>query len=69
MCLAIPGRIVEITDGEGLEHTGLMEVDGVRREVNLGLVPEAKVGDSVVAHSGFALRVVPSDLLDIPDPS
>ena len=68
MCLAIPGLIVEITEGEGLEHTGVMEIDGVRRPVNLGMVPDATVGDSVITHSGFALRVVPSDLLDIPDP-
>jgi len=66
MCLAIPGRIVEISDGEGLERTGIIDTDGVQREINFGMVPQAAVGDSVITHSGFAIRVVPDDLLDIP---
>lgn len=66
MCLAIPGRIVEIYAGEGLDHTGIIDSNGVRREVNLGMVPKATVGDSVITHSGFAIRIVPDDLLDIP---
>lgn len=65
MCLAIPGRIVDITSGEGLAHTGTIDTEGVTREVNLAMVPGATVGDFVITHSGFALRVVPEDLLDI----
>ena len=65
MCLAIPGRIVELHDGEGLERTAVIDSDGIRREVSLGLVPDARVGDHVISHSGFALRVVPEDLLDV----
>lgn len=67
MCLAIPGRIVQIIDGDGLERRARVDVGGVEREVSLGMVPDAQVGDHLVSHSGFALRVVsPSPL---PDPS
>jgi hydrogenase expression/formation protein HypC len=58
VCLAIPGRIVEIIDGDGLERRARIEVGGVEREVSLGMVPDAQVGDHIVSHSGFALRVV-----------
>ncbi len=60
MCLAIPGQILEIIDGEGLERRARVDIGGTEREVSLGMVPEAKVGDHLVSHSGFALRVVPS---------
>ena len=64
MCLAIPGRIVAIIDGDGLERRARIQAGGVEREVSLGMVPEATVGDHIVSHSGFALRVVRE-----PDPS
>jgi hydrogenase expression/formation protein HypC len=57
MCLAIPGRIVEIVD----EQTQLAKVDvaGVKRTVNVGLIDEgAHVGDWVLIHVGFALSKV-----------
>ncbi len=38
MCLGIPGRLVEIRDIT--EHRGVVDVDGVRREVNIGLVDD-----------------------------
>ncbi len=57
MCLGIPGQLVEIVDPE--EHRGIADVDGVRREVNIGLVMgEAggiKVGDWILIHVGFAM--------------
>ena len=57
MCLGIPGQLVEIVDEE--EHRGIADVDGVRREINIGLVMgEAggiKVGDWVLIHVGFAM--------------
>jgi hydrogenase expression/formation protein HypC len=57
MCLGIPGQLVEIVDEK--EHRGIADVDGVRREVNIGLVMgEAggiKVGDWVLIHVGFAM--------------
>jgi hydrogenase expression/formation protein HypC len=57
MCLGIPGQLVEIVDEK--EHRGIADVDGVRREINIGLVMgEAggiKVGDWVLIHVGFAM--------------
>ena len=57
MCLGIPGQLVEIVDEK--EHRGIADVDGVRREVNIGLVlGEAggiKVGDWILIHVGFAM--------------
>jgi hydrogenase expression/formation protein HypC len=58
VCLAIPGRILEIIDGEGLERRARIDVDGAEREVSLGMVQDVQVGDHIVSHSGFALRVV-----------
>ena len=49
MCLAVPLKLISI-DG----HTGVGEVDGVRRKVQLTFVPKAKVGDYVIGHAGFA---------------
>jgi hydrogenase expression/formation protein HypC len=54
MCLAIPGRVVRLSEtGSPLP---LAEVDfaGVRKTVNLAYVPEAAVGDFVIVHAGFA---------------
>ena len=71
MCLAIPGRIVDIVEGEGLQRTGTIDIGGIEREVSLAMVPEAVVGDYVVTHSGFALRVTaapgPEDFQAIPE--
>jgi hydrogenase expression/formation protein HypC len=56
MCLAVPGKIasIEHTPGE-LGSEGSVDFGGVLRRVNLTLVPEAQVGDYVLAHVGVAL--------------
>lgn len=58
MCLAIPGRIVELTDEEN--QIAKVEVGGVRRNINLGLLSdiEVKPGDYVLIHVGFAMSKV-----------
>jgi len=43
---------------ERREFVGVAELDGVRREVSLMLVPEAKVGDYVLIHAGYAIGTV-----------
>ncbi len=53
MCLAIPALIKSI---EG--STGRAEIGGVERTVSLALTPEARVGDYVLLHTGFAIGVV-----------
>jgi hydrogenase expression/formation protein HypC len=57
MCLAIPGKILSIAGAEEL-RTGRVSFNGVVREANLACVPEAKVGDYVIVHVGFALSIV-----------
>jgi hydrogenase expression/formation protein HypC len=54
MCLAIPARIVRL-EGPGL---GLVEYLGSEVRTNLSLLPEAKVGDWVIVHAGFAISLL-----------
>lgn len=58
MCLAIPGRIVELIDEEN--RIAKVEVGGVRRNINLGLLSETEVkpGDYVLIHVGFAMSKI-----------
>jgi len=59
MCLGIPGRIVEIGDDDRPElRMSTVDFDGVRRQVCLACVPEAKIGDYVIVHVGFAISLV-----------
>ena len=58
MCLAIPGKIVSLVPDQ--EHIGTVEVAGVRRKVDLGLLQEEppKAGDWVLIHVGFAMSKI-----------
>jgi hydrogenase expression/formation protein HypC len=59
MCLSIPGKLIEIV--AELDETfriGKVDFDGIKKEVNLAMVPEAKVGDYVLVHVGTAISVV-----------
>lgn len=59
MCLAVPGKVLEIAEGDDpLARTGRVSFGGVVKDVSLACVPEAKVGDYVVVHVGVALSVV-----------
>jgi hydrogenase expression/formation protein HypC len=53
MCLAIPSRIERIKD-----NLAIIDVDGVKRTVSLLLLEDAKVGDYVIVHAGFALHKI-----------
>jgi hydrogenase expression/formation protein HypC len=57
MCLAVPGKIVEITDNEGL-RMARVDFGEIFREACLDYVPEAKVGDYCVIHVGFAISLL-----------
>jgi hydrogenase expression/formation protein HypC len=54
MCLAIPGKVVEKEDREGM-LIGRVDFGGITREVQLDFVPEVEVGEYVIVHVGFAL--------------
>lgn len=57
MCLAVPGRIVEISVNQGV-RVARVEFGGVVRQVCLELLPEAATGDYVLVHVGFAISRV-----------
>jgi hydrogenase expression/formation protein HypC len=58
MCLAVPGRILEVGGDDPLARSGKVDFAGVKREVNLSLVPEARVGDFVLVHVGVAIETI-----------
>ncbi|MGI8899746.1 MAG: HypC/HybG/HupF family hydrogenase formation chaperone [Nocardioides sp.] len=55
MCLAVPGRVVSVTEKDG---TTMADVDfgGVRKEVCLAYIPDAQEGEYVIVHVGFAIQ-------------
>lgn len=53
MCLAIPSKIVKIEN-----DTGTIDVDGVQRKTSLLLLEDAKIGDYVIVHAGFAIHKI-----------
>ena len=54
MCLAVPGKIVEIYEASGLKM-GKVDFGGVYREACLAYIPDAQVGDYTIIHVGFAI--------------
>lgn len=58
MCLAIPGKINSIEGEDLLTRTGTVDFAGLAKKVQLAYVPEARVGDYVLVHVGFAIAVV-----------
>ena len=50
MCLAVPARIVEMSG-----DTATVDMEGVRRNVSMMLLPDATVGEYVIVHAGFAI--------------
>lgn len=53
MCLAIPAKIIS-KKGD----TVIVDVSGVQREANIMLCPEAKIGDYIIMHAGFAIHIL-----------
>ena len=53
MCLAIPALVKSING-----HLAVVDIEGITREVSLELTPEAKVGDYVLLHTGYAISVL-----------
>ena len=62
MCLAFPAKVLHI-DGD----LATVERSGVKRNASLMLLPEAKVGDYVLIHAGFAMQVVDENEVRIRD--
>ncbi|MBM3553831.1 MAG: HypC/HybG/HupF family hydrogenase formation chaperone [Alphaproteobacteria bacterium] len=58
MCLAVPGRILSLTGDDPLTRLGRVDFGGIVKEINLAFAPQARVGDHVLAHVGFAIAVI-----------
>ena len=54
MCLAIPALIVSVDE----DRLATVDIMGVTRTASIDLTPQAKVGDYVLVHAGFAIEVV-----------
>lgn len=59
MCVSIPARVVSIEERSGTSIPASVLVGDAEFRVDLGLVPEADVGDYVVIHSGYAISIIP----------
>ena len=55
MCLALPARVVSLTEG-GTD--AVVDLGGVRKNISIALVPEARVGDYVIVHVGHAIGMI-----------
>ena len=53
MCLAVPAKVIEKKD-----MVATVEVEGIRRDSSLMLLPEANEGDYILMHAGFAIQVI-----------
>lgn len=54
MCLGIPGKVIEITETNGI-RMGRVDFSGIQKEVCLAYLPEIEVGDYTIVHVGFAI--------------
>lgn len=61
MCLAVPGKIIEIRGDDPFTRMGTVDFGGVSKEINLSFVPDAGPGSYVLVHAGFALDTIDED--------
>lgn len=58
MCLAVPGKILDVSGADPIMRTGRVDFGGIVKEINLAYVPEAQVGEYVIVHAGFAISTL-----------
>jgi len=58
MCLAVPGKILSIEGADEWLRSARVDFGGVTKDVNLAYLPEARVGDYVLVHVGFAISTI-----------
>lgn len=58
MCLAIPGKILTMSDDDPILRTARVDFGGVIKQINIAYTPEARIGDYVLVHVGFAITVI-----------
>ena len=60
MCLAVPAKVIEKKD-----MVATVEVEGIRRDISLMLLPEANEGDYILMHAGFAIQVIDEEEISL----
>jgi hydrogenase expression/formation protein HypC len=58
MCLAVPGKIVSVGGDDRAFRCAEVDFSGVRRSVSVAFTPEAKPGDFILVHAGYALTIL-----------
>ena len=58
MCLAIPGKVLEIQGDDPLMRTGRVQFGGIVKEINLAYTPDVEIDQYVLVHVGFAISIV-----------
>jgi hydrogenase expression/formation protein HypC len=58
MCLAVPGRILDMAGDDPITRVGRVDFGGIVKEINLAYTPEARIGDYVLVHVGFAITIM-----------
>lgn len=58
MCLAVPGEILTIDDGDPILRKARVSFGGIVKEISLALLPEAAPGEYVLVHAGVGISVV-----------
>jgi hydrogenase expression/formation protein HypC len=61
MCIAVPGKVIEVGEASAISIRAMVSTPAGDREIDLVMVPEARVGDYVVTHSGYAIRLLPEE--------
>jgi len=55
MCLAVPGKLLSLSDDDPILRTGTVKFGGITKEINLALVPDVSEGDYLLVHAGVAI--------------
>lgn len=58
MCLAIPGKLIEITASDELTREGIVDFEGIRKKINITFTPDANVGEYLLVHVGFSISKI-----------
>ena len=62
MCLAIPAKIISISENnDSLQRMARVDFSGVIKDISLAYLPEAKENDYVIVHAGLALSILDED--------
>jgi len=58
MCLSVPVKLIAVTTEDALMRTGKVSLGDIHKTISLAFVPDAKPGDYVLVHVGFAISII-----------